>query len=164
MPAIISKKDILDILSTVTDPEIPVLSVQDLGVIRAINISEKGGVEVIITPTYSGCPAMKTIEVNILAALQEAGVDPVTVNTVLAPPWTTDWISQEGRQKLREYGIAPPVGSPDKGSLFADAPKVNCPRCNTSNTSMVSQFGSTPCKSLYRCLDCLEPFDYFKCH
>jgi ring-1,2-phenylacetyl-CoA epoxidase subunit PaaD len=159
-----SKEFILDILSTVTDPEIPVLTVEDLGVIREINISPENGVEVVITPTYSGCPAMKTIEVNILATLQEAGISPAQVRTILAPPWTTDWISDAGRQKLREYGIAPPVGSPDKGTLFSDAPSVDCPHCGSPHTEMISQFGSTPCKSLYKCSDCLEPFDYFKCH
>lgn len=159
-----TKEGILKILSSVTDPEIPVLTIQDLGVIRDINILDEHGVEVVITPTYSGCPAMKTIEVNILATLQEAGVHPVNVRTVLSPPWTTDWISESGREKLREYGIAPPVGSPDKGTLFGKAPEVQCPHCDSSNTEMVSQFGSTPCKSLYKCLDCLEPFDYFKCH
>ena len=158
-----SEKEIREILETVTDPEIPVLTVEDLGVIRQINISENE-VEVVITPTYSGCPAMKTIEVNILAALQEAGIEGAKVRTVLSPAWTTDWISEEGRRKLKEYGIAPPVGSPDKGALFAEERSVECPHCGSEDTRMVSQFGSTPCKSLYQCNACKEPFDYFKCH
>jgi len=161
----ISIEEINTVLDQVSDPEIPVLTVRDLGVIREVHMLDDGGVEVIITPTYSGCPAMDMIEVNIKAALQEAGYDPVTVTTVLEPAWTTDWISEEGRRKLKEYGIAPPTDeSPDKGALFQDAPAVECPHCGSTSTRMVSQFGSTPCKSQYQCKDCLEPFDYFKCH
>ncbi|MCO6478471.1 MAG: phenylacetate-CoA oxygenase subunit PaaJ [Phaeodactylibacter sp.] len=159
-----TKEDILNILEEVTDPEIPVLTVTDMGIIRDVKAREEE-VEVIITPTYSGCPAMNTIEVNIRAALQEKGFDKVTVTTVLHPAWTTDWITERGRQRLREYGIAPPVdGSVDKNALFQEGPAVECPQCGSGNTEMVSQFGSTACKALYRCLDCKEPFDYFKCH
>lgn len=162
---ILTTQDIYTVLDSVSDPEIPVLTVRDLGIIRDVRIHEGGAVEVIITPTYSGCPAMNTIEVNIRAALQEAGYDKIKVTTVLHPAWTTDWISAEGRRKLREYGIAPPVDeSPDKGALFQEAPAVPCPHCGSDNTRMVSQFGSTPCKSQYQCRECLEPFDYFKCH
>ena len=108
---------------------------------------------------------MDMIEVNIRSALQEAGFDRVKVTTVISPAWTTDWISEEGRRKLKAYGIAPPVGeSPDKSALFQDPPAVPCPHCNSGNTRMVSRFGSTPCKAQYQCKDCLEPFDYFKCH
>jgi len=157
--------DIYAILDQVTDPEIPVLTVRDLGVIRDVRLHDNETVEVIITPTYSGCPAMDMIEVNIKAALQEAGYEAVRVTTVLKPAWTTDWISEAGRRKLREYGIAPPAEeSPDKGALFQDAPEVECPHCGSGNTRMVSQFGSTPCKAQYQCNHCLEPFDYFKCH
>lgn len=157
--------EIWEVLENVTDPEIPVLTVTDLGIIRDVKLQGDGGVEVIITPTYSGCPAMNTIEVNIRAVLQEHGYDNVTVTTVLHPAWTTDWMSKAGRRKLKEYGIAPPVdGTADKGTLFAEQPEVECPQCGSTHTELVSQFGSTACKSLYRCLDCREPFDYFKCH
>lgn len=157
--------DIWAVLEAVTDPEIPVLTVTDLGIIRDVKLKENGGVDVIITPTYSGCPAMNTIEINIRAVLQEHGYNNVTVTTVLHPAWTTDWMTEAGRRKLKAYGIAPPVdGTADKGALFAEQPKVECPQCGSVNTELVSQFGSTACKSLYRCLDCREPFDYFKCH
>ena len=159
------KKVILEILEQVTDPEIPVLTVMDLGVIRDVEISEDETVKVIITPTYSGCPAMNMIEVNIKASLQEARYQKIAVETVLSPPWTTDWISENGRKKLKEYGIAPPQeSSVDKTALFAEEKDIICPHCESTNTVMISQFGSTACKSLYRCKDCLEPFDYFKCH
>ena len=158
-------KTIWQILEEVCDPEIPVLTVVDMGIVRDVIAAEDGGLEVIITPTYSGCPAMNTIEINIKATLQEAGYDAVKVTTVLSPPWTTDWLSEAGRKKLREYGIAPPVGSSqDKSELFGAEKVVPCPHCGSEHTKMISQFGSTPCKSMYRCLDCLEPFDYFKCH
>jgi len=165
MTMTITEQEIYTILDQVADPEIPVLTIRDLGIIREVLIHDDGLVEVVITPTYSGCPAMDMIEVNILAALQEAGYHPVEVTTVLHPAWTTDWISAEGRRKLREYGIAPPVReSPDKSALFQEAPAVPCPLCGSKNTRMVSRYGSTPCKAQYRCEECLEPFDYFKCH
>lgn len=153
-----------DILSTVSDPEIPVLSVLDLGIVRDVKLDGEK-VEVVITPTYSGCPAMNAIEVNIRAVLQEQGYEQVTVTTVLSPAWTTDWMTEEGREKLKAYGIAPPLpGNVDKGALFSAEREVPCPRCESTDTRMVSQFGSTACKSLYQCRACLEPFDYFKCH
>jgi ring-1,2-phenylacetyl-CoA epoxidase subunit PaaD len=159
------ESEVWDILEEVTDPEIPVLTVTDLGIVRDVKVQKDGRVEVIITPTYSGCPAMNTIEINIRAVLQEQGYDDVKVTTVLHPAWTTDWMSEAGRRKLKEYGIAPPVdGTADKGALFAEQPEVECPQCGSTHTELVSQFGSTACKSLYRCLDCKEPFDYFKCH
>ncbi len=154
---------IKEILSEVSDPEIPVLTIEDLGIIRDV-IETEEGVEVVITPTYSGCPAMNMIEVNIKAVLQEHGYDNVKVTTVLSPAWTTDWISEEGKKKLKAYGIAPPIGSVDKAMLVGEEKNIECPQCNSTNTEMISQFGSTPCKSLFRCKDCLEPFDYFKCH
>lgn len=157
--------EIWQLLENVSDPEIPVLTVVDLGVIREVKIHEDGLVEVVITPTYSGCPAMNTIEINIHATLQENGIDPVKITTVLSPAWTTDWLTENGRKKLEAYGIAPPLDkSPDKDKLFAEDRKVPCPRCQSTNTRMISQFGSTACKSLFQCNDCLEPFDYFKCH
>jgi ring-1,2-phenylacetyl-CoA epoxidase subunit PaaD len=161
---IITTKEIWTILEEVTDPEIPVLSIQDLGIVRDVHIGEDDTIEVIITPTYSGCPAMNMIEVNIIATLQNAGFDKIKVTTVLSPAWTTDWLTEAGKEKLKAYGIAPPVGSVSKRALFGEEPEIECPICNSKNTEMLSQFGSTACKSLYRCKDCLEPFDYFKCH
>lgn len=151
-----------EILSNVCDPEIPVLTIDDLGIIRDI-IEEDDQVEVIITPTYSGCPAMNMIEVNIKAALQEHGYQKIKVTTILSPAWTTDWLTESGKQKLKAYGIAPPIGSVEKADLLGER-NIECPQCNSTNTEMLSQFGSTACKSLFRCKDCLEPFDYFKCH
>ncbi|MCB0522483.1 MAG: phenylacetate-CoA oxygenase subunit PaaJ [Lewinellaceae bacterium] len=159
-----NKEEVIGILTTVTDPEIPVLTVMDLGIIRDVQVSADGAVKVVITPTYTGCPAMHAIEVNIRSVLQENGFDNVNVTTVLSPAWTTDWLTEDGKRKLKEYGIAPPVGSADKNSLLGEALKIECPQCGSTNTKMISQFGSTACKSLFRCLDCLEPFDYFKCH
>ncbi|WP_020534521.1 1,2-phenylacetyl-CoA epoxidase subunit PaaD [Lewinella cohaerens] len=161
----IDLNDVRNILEQVSDPEIPVLTITDLGIVREVRLDESGQLEVVITPTYSGCPAMNMIEVNIRAVLQEAGYDPVTITTVLSPAWTTDWMTENGKKKLKAYGIAPPEpGNVDKHALFQDDKKVECPRCSSRNTEMIAQFGSTACKSLYRCLDCLEPFDYFKCH
>jgi ring-1,2-phenylacetyl-CoA epoxidase subunit PaaD len=156
------KEQILKILETVTDPELPVLTVLDLGIVRDISIINNE-IEVIITPTYSGCPAMNVIERDIKIAL--AGFENVKVTTVLSPAWTTDWMSEAGKQKLKEYGIAPPQNKARLGKmLFETPPSVLCPICNSENTEMLSEFGSTACKALYRCKDCLEPFDYFKCH
>ena len=158
-----STAKVWQLLEQVCDPEVPVLTVLDLGLVRAVNETAEG-LEVVITPTYSGCPAMNVIEVNIKSVLQDNGFDQVKVSTILSPAWTTDWMSENGKEKLRAYGIAPPVGSVDKSDLFVDEKVVPCPQCNSKNTAMISQFGSTACKSLYRCKDCLEPFDYFKCH
>ena len=153
------KEEIYEILQQVPDPEIPVLTIEDLGIIRDVNI-QNDHIEVIITPTYSGCPAMDMIAVNIKAALQEAGHHNVTITTVLAPAWTTDWMSAAGREKLRAYGIAPPRVHEQAISIRSGT--VNCPQCSSPNTEVINQFGSTACKSLRRCLDCLEPFDHFK--
>lgn len=159
----VSKDYIFNLLEEVKDPEIPVLSLHDLGVVRDV-IIHSNSVEVIITPTYSGCPAMKTMEDDIVKELNEKGIENVKVKTVLSPAWTTDWMTEEGKRKLKEYGIAPPEETTeDKSALFADAPKVECPNCGSRNTKLVSQFGSTACKALYKCNDCQEPFDYFKC-
>lgn len=158
----VSEKEIWHFLEEVADPEIPVLSVLDLGVVRSVEIIDDA-VQVVITPTYSGCPAMKRMEDDIREKLQEKGIENVEVKLVLSPAWTTDWISEEGRNKLREYGIAPPEDEVDKSVLFAAPVVVPCPLCKSSNTRMVSQFGSTACKAHYQCNDCLEPFDYFKC-
>jgi ring-1,2-phenylacetyl-CoA epoxidase subunit PaaD len=154
---------LLDILDEVKDPEIPVLSLVDLGVVRDVQITSEGPI-VTITPTYSGCPAMKVMEEDIRARLMVAGYKGVDVRTVLSPAWTTDWITEKGRRELQEYGIAPPEqATSDKNALLGHPKQVTCPLCKSRNTAMLSQFGSTPCKALYKCQDCLEPFDYFKC-
>lgn len=153
------------LLHTVCDPEIPALTVTDLGIVRDVRLLDDGSVEVIITPTYSGCPAMGIIEVNIRAALQTGGFERVKVTTVISPAWTTDWLSAAGRQKLADFGIAPPAeASLDKQALQGERRALTCPFCQSTHTEMLSQFGSTSCKALFRCLDCREPFDYFKCH
>ena len=154
---------IYDLLELVPDPEVPVLSILDLGIVRDVEM-ENEKVLVTITPTYTGCPAMDMISVNIKAILQENGFES-DIKMVLSPAWTTDWLSEEGKRKLKEYGIAPPVAkTTDKLSLTGEAKLVTCPYCDAQNTKMISQFGSTACKSLYQCKECLEPFDYFKCH
>jgi ring-1,2-phenylacetyl-CoA epoxidase subunit PaaD len=158
----VNKEQIYNWLEEVSDPEIPVLSVIDLGVVRDAQLIN-GDWLITITPTYSGCPAMKTMEEDILSKLKEKGIDSAKVELVLAPAWSTDWLSENGRIKLREYGIAPPEHEVDKSVLFAEPTVVPCPKCSSRNTRMVSQFGSTACKALYQCNDCQEPFDYFKC-
>lgn len=158
----VNPDQIRSFLAEVSDPEIPVLTITDLGVVQQIYLEDKTWV-IELTPTYSGCPAMQQIEVDLLAKLKEKGISNAKVKHILSPAWTTDWISEEGRQKLRMYGIAPPVNEPDKGVLFADGPKVACPKCTSKDTRMVSLFGSTACKAHYQCNACLEPFDYFKC-
>jgi ring-1,2-phenylacetyl-CoA epoxidase subunit PaaD len=158
----VTVEKIWQILEQVSDPEIPVLTIADLGIIRGIEIIEDD-FKITITPTYSGCPAMRVIESEIEAALAKEKITNFTIETVLSPAWTTDWLSEYGRRKLAEYGIAPPVDEPDKSILFADAPKVSCPKCHSTNTKMVSLFGSTACKAHYQCNACFEPFDYFKC-
>ena len=156
----VTEKDIWEHLEQISDPEIPVLSIVDLGIVRTVSISYDSCI-VTITPTYSGCPAMNVIQEDIIKLLSP------TVNTkvemTLSPAWTTDWMSENGRNKLREYGIAPPEHEVDKSVLFAKPTVVPCPKCTSSHTKMISQFGSTACKAHYQCLDCLEPFDYFKC-
>ena len=141
-------------LDQVPDPEIPVISVVDLGIVRDLNWADNDTLEVTVTPTYSGCPATSVIAMDIETALRDHGVADVRIKTQIAPPWTTDWLSDKGRARLNDYGIAPPspAGGPDA-----------CPRCGSPQLERVSQFGSTPCKAHWRCLTCLEPFDYFKC-
>ncbi|HUP14215.1 MAG TPA: 1,2-phenylacetyl-CoA epoxidase subunit PaaD [Niastella sp.] len=161
-------KDIWSLLGEVPDPEVPVLSVIDLGIIRDIKLNKAGGedeIEVVITPTYSGCPAMDVIRMNIRMVLLEHGYKNVKVTTILSPAWTTDWISNAGKEKLKAYGIAPPNPKQQvcNTQLFAEDEAVQCPHCNSYNTRRISEFGSTACKSLFQCNDCHEPFDYFKC-
>lgn len=158
----VTEQDIWGFLEEVYDPEVPVLTVVDLGVIRSVTLVDDL-CTILITPTYSGCPAMKVIEEDIIAKLNEKGISNVKVELTLSPAWTTDWISENGKNKLREYGIAPPENEVDKSVLFAEQTVVPCPRCGSKNTRMVSQFGSTACKAHYQCNDCLEPYDYFKC-
>jgi len=158
----VKKEDIQAWLTEVCDPEIPVLSLYDLGVLRDIECIGDQWV-ITITPTYSGCPAMKTMEDDILQKLREKGLENVRVQLVLSPAWTTDWLTENGRKKLLEFGIAPPEDEVDKSVLFSSPTVVPCPKCGSKETKMVSQFGSTACKAHYQCLSCLEPYDYFKC-
>ncbi|WP_121667693.1 1,2-phenylacetyl-CoA epoxidase subunit PaaD [Mesonia aquimarina] len=156
------EEELEPILKQVSDPEIPVLSIIDLGVVRSANLDGKKA-KIEITPTYSGCPAMDVIGDDIKAALKEAGYE-AEVNLILAPAWSSDWITEEGRKALEEYGIAPPMdATSDKKALLGEEQIVKCPQCKSTNTHMVSQFGSTACKALFKCNDCQEPFDYFKC-
>lgn len=151
-----------DAAASVVDPEIPVLSIADLGVLRDVFL-DGDHVEVAITPTYSGCPAMNMIALEIEIALECAGFRQPKVRTVLSPAWTTEWMSEEGREKLRAYGIAPPQASSSRRALFGEQ-AVACPQCGSDQTELLSEFGSTSCKALWRCQTCREPFDYFKCH
>jgi len=156
-------------LGEVADPEIPVISVVDLGIVRDVAF-EDGACVVTITPTYSGCPAMQVIADAVREALQDHGLEQVRIVSRLSPAWTTDWMSEAGKAALKGYGIAPPVQQAiDISGLHAGirrraAPRVSCPHCGSPHTQLTSEFGSTPCKALYKCLDCREPFDYFKCH
>ena len=153
------------VLRALPDPEVPAISLVELGIVRDVQLQEDGGVRVVLTPTYSGCPATEAIERSVREALAEAGLGPVDIVLQRAPAWTTDWISDEGREKLRAYGIAPPgrcgtaLAQPIR---FHAAPAVDCPRCGSPRTQRLSTFGSTACKSLYRCLACAEPFEHFK--
>ncbi len=166
MSALVADRDVLAraraAVETVVDPEIPVLTIADLGILRDIK-ADGEAIEVAITPTYSGCPAMNTIALDIEVALNRAGFEEVRVKTVLSPAWTTDWLTDEGRKKLVEYGIAPPAKGGGRRALFG-VEHVACPRCSSSRTVQLAEFGSTSCKALWRCEDCREPFDYFRCH
>jgi ring-1,2-phenylacetyl-CoA epoxidase subunit PaaD len=160
-----AKQKIRDLLEEVYDPEVPVLSVIDLGIVRDIQLDDDN-VEIIITPTYSGCPAMDVISTSIKMTLIANGYKNVKVSKVLSPAWTTDWMSEKGKRQLENYGIAPPNTRQQvcDNDLFAPNEAVPCPHCRSWHTHRVSEFGSTACKALYQCDDCLEPFDYFKCH
>lgn len=164
MSKILTKEFIVQLLSEIPDPEIPVISIVDLGIVRNVEL-ENQKVRVNITPTYSGCPAMMAIQNDIVSRLKQEGIDDIEVRLVVDEVWTTDWINDAAKERLREYGIAPPEKTSTNKSLLTGKPKiVNCPRCGSPRTSLISQFGSTACKALYRCDDCREPFDYFKCH
>ena len=156
-----SRDEILRWLGQVADPEIPVLSITDLGIVRDVDIGDR--ITVSLSPTYSGCPATEVIENSVLQTLREHGIEDIEIRRVLSPPWTTDWISDEGRDKLRQYGIAPPEKGAGKRALLRGERDVACPRCGATATQLVSEFGSTACKASYRCSECLEPFEYFKC-
>ena len=164
-PLPLTVEQLRDIAGSVPDPEIPVLTLHDLGILRGVQITADGTVDVTLTPTYTGCPATAVIAADVETALLAAGVDRMKVRTVLSPAWTTDWMSTEGHRKLREYGIAPPGACqpPSNGPRpIGLRLSARCPRCGSSRTKEISRFGSTPCKSLWSCLACAEPFDSFK--
>lgn len=159
--ATVSRKQVLDWLSEVPDPEIPVLTITDLGIVRDVTVNDE--VIVNLTPTYSGCPATEVIEQSVVDMLNLRGIEDVKIKRVLSPPWTTDWISDAGRRKLKSYGIAPPEKGGSKRELLYGKRTIICPRCDSTDTEVVSEFGSTACKASYKCRACLEPFEYFKC-
>ena len=159
-----TEKDIWDLLQEVKDPEVPVLSIIDLGIVRDVK-TDGDHIAVVITPTYSGCPAMDVINMDIRLKLIEKGYRNVSIQQQLSPAWTTDWMTDEGKRKLKAFGIAPP--NPKQQFCTSDMFReeaVQCPHCNSYHTQLISQFSSTACKAMYRCLDCSEAFDYFKCH
>lgn len=160
----VSEQDIWHLLEEVKDPEVPVLSIVDLGIVRAVSTRDDQ-INITITPTYSGCPAMDVINMDIRLKLLEKGYKKFQIQQSLSPAWTTEWMSEEGKRKLKAYGIAPPNSKQQfcREELFAEE-AVQCPRCGSYHTRLVSQFGSTACKALYQCQDCKEAFDYFKCH
>ena len=162
----LSREDVFAILETVPDPEVPVLSVVELGIVRDVSVTDDGAVTVSVTPTYSGCPAMRVIEEDILAALRAHGIDRAQLRTTYSPAWTTDWMSDEAKQKLETYGIAPPGRAPAAGGdlipLRRSGEAVRCPYCKSMNTTLRSEFGSTACKSIRFCNSCHQPFEQFK--
>ena len=163
----ISKEQVYEWLATVTDPEVPALTILDLGIVRDVIITGAGSdtrVQVIITPTYSGCPAMDVISIGIRMALMSRNIKKVDVQLQLSPAWTTDWMTEEGKAKLKAYGIAPPNRKAFQPLGLIEEDAVACPRCGSVETELVSQFGPTSCKALYKCLSCKEPFEHFKCH
>lgn len=158
-----------EICASVPDPELPFVTIADLGILRDVRVSDGGQIEVAVTPTYSGCPATDVIRDDVRVALREHGFSRVDVRTVIAPAWSTDWITEAGRRKLAEHGIVPPSGrsavfAPTEARVVDLALGVRCPRCGSTETELVSRFGSTPCQAMYRCVSCLEPFDRFKPH
>jgi ring-1,2-phenylacetyl-CoA epoxidase subunit PaaD len=170
-PHDLSETGIWDLMKQIYDPEIPVISIVDLGIVREVELIQTNSnsdpqVTIFITPTYSGCPAMDVIGMNIRMKLLEHGYKNIQIKTILSPAWTTDWMSAEGKEKLTAFGIAPPNPSQSvcTAELFQEHEVVQCPHCKSYHTKMISRFGSTACKALYQCTDCNEPFDYFKCH
>ena len=163
-PSLHTTEQIKELLAQIPDPEIPVVSIVDLGILRDVELINEKEICITITPTYSGCPAMRVIEVEISLILKREGFEKIKINTTLSPPWTTDWLSDEAKEKLRKYGIAPPEKTSfDKNSILGKDRKIACPQCGSTQSELISQFGSTACKALYRCISCKEPFDYFKC-
>lgn len=159
----VSIEKVWEVLKTIPDPEIPVITIVELGVVRDVKIEDES-IKIQITPTYTGCPATNVFEQDIRTEMTKLGFTTIDISFQYNPAWTTDWLGEEAREKLREFGIAPPQGTTtDKSFLLGEKPVVKCPQCRSENTEMTSQFGSTACKSLYKCKDCLEPFDYFKC-
>ncbi|MBC7935840.1 MAG: phenylacetate-CoA oxygenase subunit PaaJ [Rhizobacter sp.] len=160
-----AEKKIWSLLANITDPEVPVLTILDLGIVRSVEITDTG-IDIVITPTYSGCPAMDMIATNIRMELLAAGYEKISVKNILSPAWTTEWMTQAGKEKLKAYGIAPPSDKQQvcSSGLFSPNEAIQCPQCNSYHTQRISEFGSTACKALYQCIDCREPFDYFKCH
>jgi len=164
---IVTKEQVLDWLSSVTDPEVPVLTVMDLGIIRDVEVTskdEQSFLKIVITPTYSGCPAMDVIAMQIRMAMMSHGVKNMEIESRLSPAWTTDWMTEDGKLKLKEYGIAPPNRKAFQPLGFFEEDLVTCPRCEYEDTELVSQYGPTSCKALYKCNSCKEPFEHFKCH
>jgi ring-1,2-phenylacetyl-CoA epoxidase subunit PaaD len=165
MERTISREQVYEWLGQVTDPEVPVLTILDLGIVRDVVVTENPlRVEVVITPTYSGCPAMDVISIGVRMALASRGISNLEIEQQLSPAWTTDWMTEDGKRKLKEYGIAPPNRKAFQSLGLFEEEKIQCPRCGSEETEMVSQFGPTSCKALYKCLSCKEPFEYFKCH
>ena len=164
----LSVEKVWRLLEDVCDPEIPILSVIDLGIVRDVRMitlpSGEQGTEVFITPTYSGCPAMDVISMNIKMTLLQNGFKNIKLTQKLSPAWTTDWMNERAKEKMKAYGIAPPKGKSYDRRYLEENLKPECPQCRSKNTRLLSQFGSTACKALYQCNDCGEPFDYFKCH
>ena len=159
----ISNSKVWEVLKTIPDPEIPVITIVDLGIVREVLV-KTDSVTVEITPTYSGCPAYDFINQEIVSKLKKSGFENVEIKLRLSPAWTTDWLTDDAKDKLRKFGIAPPEKtSSDKSEMLGKKKIVQCPHCGSENTEMISQFGSTACKAIYKCNTCLEPFDYFKC-
>lgn len=160
----ITEEIIYNWLESVTDPEIPTVTILDMGILRAVNIIDENSVKITITPTYSGCPAMDMIAMQIRMVLLGHGIKNIDIESKLSPAWTTDWITEKGKQSMLDFGIAPPRrGSASKLGLFEEE-EVPCPKCESKHTELISQFGATSCKAMYKCLDCKEPFEHFKCH
>lgn len=163
----INEAKVYEWLSDVKDPEVPALSILDLGIVRNVSVTESDNstsVNVTITPTYSGCPAMDVISIGVRMALAGHGIKQVTIDQQLSPAWTTDWMTEDGKRKLKEYGIAPPNRKAFKELGLFEEEEIQCPRCESTHTTMISQYGPTSCKALYKCEDCKEPFEHFKCH
>lgn len=160
---ILDEKKVWDLLNTIPDPDIPALSIVDLGLVRKVEVAEGNNITVTLTPSYSGCPAMHVFSAEVIMLLKSEGANEVNINIALTPAWTTAWLSKDAKKKLQQYGIAPPEDNDQPGELFFKK-QVTCPHCLSTNTKRTSEFGSTPCKALWYCNHCQQPFEYFKCH